>query len=261
MRPRLLTLVSTTLLLAVAALAPASPALAAPTFKVPFPCGQSWSGQTRPDHSPTNAIDFNRTNDEGDPVVASAPGTVDRVTNLGDTSYGRYVRIDHGGGYTTYYAHLSAFAAGLSVGDTVGYGTVIGYVGNTGNSYGAHLHYEQRSGGSDVQIRFNGSLALYWGAQTYTSDNGCSSGGTATGTVRTAGTPLTVRSGPGTGYSSVGTVATGTTVTIYCQTTGTTVTGTYGTSNIWNRIGTGRFIADAYVYTGNDGFIPGVPRC
>ncbi|MDG4826273.1 peptidoglycan DD-metalloendopeptidase family protein [Asanoa sp. WMMD1127] len=237
-------------------LLPPAPALAAPTFKVPFPCGQAWSGQTRTNHSPANAIDFNRTNDDGDPVVASAPGTVDVVTNLGNTSYGRYVRINHGGGYTTYYAHLSAF--NVSVGQSVGYGRVIGYVGTSGGSTGPHLHYEQRLNGSAVQVRFNGALALYWGTKTYTSDNACS-GGNAT--VNTAGTPLTVRSGPGTSYASVGTVADGTRVTIACQTTGTSVTGTYGTSNIWDRIGSGRFIADAYVYTGYDGFIPGVPRC
>ncbi|MEQ4301428.1 hypothetical protein ABNF97_08555 [Plantactinospora sp. B6F1] len=109
-------------------------------------------------------------------------------------------------------------------------------------------------------MRFNGALALYWGTRTYTSDNGCS-GGAGSGTVNTAGSPLTVRSGPGTGYSAVGTVADGARVTIQCQTTGTTVTGTYGTSNIWDRIGAGRFVSDAYVLTGYDGFIPGVPRC
>ncbi|MBF9133265.1 peptidoglycan DD-metalloendopeptidase family protein [Plantactinospora sp. S1510] len=259
MRSRLFALVGSGLLLAAAVLVPASPAAAAPTFKVPFPCGQSWSGQTRTNHSPANAVDFNRTDDQGDPVVASAPGTVDVVADLGGTSYGKYVRINHGGGYTTYYAHLNSF--NTAVGRTVGYGTVIGYVGTTGGSTGPHLHYEQRSGGSAVQVRFNGTLALYWGTRTYTSDNACSGSGTGAGTVNTAGTALTVRSGPGTGYASVGTVADGAGVTIYCQTTGTTVTGTYGTSNIWDRIGTGRFISDAYVLTGYDGFIPGVPRC
>ncbi|MFE9691344.1 peptidoglycan DD-metalloendopeptidase family protein [Micromonospora sp. NPDC005806] len=243
-----------------ATLVPATPAMAAPTFKVPFPCNQSWSGQTRSDHSPAYAIDFNRTDDLGDPVVASAPGTVDRVTDLGGTSYGKYVRIDHGNGYTTYYAHLSGF--NVSVGQTVGYGRVIGYVGSTGGSTGPHLHYEQRLNGNDVQVRFNGALALYWGTKTYTSDNGCSGANTGEGTVNTtSGVSLTVRSGPGTGYSAVGSVADGAKVTIYCQTSGTTVTGTYGTSSIWDRIGSGRYISDAYVYTGYDGYIPGVPRC
>ncbi|WFE52141.1 peptidoglycan DD-metalloendopeptidase family protein [Micromonospora sp. WMMD1155] len=257
MRKRWIGLLVTGLLVG-GVLTPASPALAAPTFKVPFPCGQSWSGQTRTGHSPANAIDFNRTDDLGDPVVASAPGTVDRVTDLGGTSYGKYVRINHGGGYSTYYAHLNGF--NVSVGQTVGYGKVLGWVGSTGGSTGPHLHYEQRLNGGDIQARFNGTLALYWGTKTYTSDNGCSSG-SGNGTVDTSGTPLTVRSGPGTGYASVGTVADGTRVTIACQTSGTTVTGTYGTSSIWDRIGSGRYIADAYVYTGHDGYIPGVPRC
>ncbi|GIJ21284.1 M23 family metallopeptidase [Micromonospora lutea] len=258
MRGRWWSLAAAALLAAGVLVAPASPAMAAPTFRVPFPCGQSWSGQTRTNHSPQNAIDFNRADDLGDPVVASAPGTVDVVTNLGNTSYGKYIRINHGGGYTTYYAHLNGF--NVSVGQQVGYGKVIGWVGSTGGSTGPHLHYEQRLNGSAIKIKFNGTQALYWGTKTYTSGNGCG-GGTASGTVRTSGTPLTVRSGPGTNYSSVGTLATGTNVTIHCQTNGTTVTGTYGTSSIWNRIGAGRFIADAYTYTGHSGFIPNVPRC
>jgi hypothetical protein len=253
---RTLRLAAVAVLAGAAVLLPAAPALAAPAFKVPFPCGQTWSGQTRTDHSPTNAIDFNRTDDLGDPVVASAPGTVDVVTNLGNTSYGRYVRINHGGGYTSYYAHLNAF--NVSVGQAVGYGSVLGFVGTSGNSTGPHLHYEQRLNGSAVQIRFNGGLALYWGTRNYTSDNAC--GGSASGTVNTAGANLNVRSGPGTGFATVGTVADGQVVSIRCQTTGTTVTGTYGTSSIWDNIGSG-YISDAYVFTGYDGFIPGVPRC
>ena len=239
-------------------LLPATSAAAAPTFKVPFPCGQTWSGQTRTGHSPANAIDFNRAGDDGDPVVASAPGTVITVRNLGSESYGRYVVVDHGGGYTSYYAHLSSFSA--TVGEGVSYGEVIGYVGTSGNSSGPHLHYEQRSGGSAVRVRFNGNLALYWGTRNYTSDNGCGGSGYEA-TVNTAGAPLTVRSGPGTGYAAVGSVADGQTVRIACQTSGSQVTGTYGTSTIWDRIGSGRYVSDAYVYTGHDGYVPGVPRC
>jgi uncharacterized protein YraI len=88
-----------------------------------------------------------------------------------------------------------------------------------------------------------------------------SSGTVGYGTVGTGGGSLNVRSGPGTGYSIVGSVADGTAVTIYCQATGTTVTGYYGTSSVWDRIGNGQFVSDAYVYTGHAGFIPGVPRC
>jgi hypothetical protein len=257
MRTRWLGPIAVGLLTTAGVLVPATGAAAAPTFKLPFPCGQVWSGQTRTDHSPPNAVDFNRADDAGDRVVASAGGTVSVVRNLGDTSYGRYVVIDHGGGYTTYYAHLQDWT--VSVGQSVARGTTIGHVGSTGNSTGPHLHYEQRSGGSSVKVRFNGTQALYWGTRSYTSDNGCS--GAASGTVNTAGAPLTVRSGPGTGYSAVGSVADGAGVSIACQTSGTTVTGTYGTSSIWDRIGSGRYVADAYVYTGYDGYIPGVPRC
>ena len=85
--------------------------------------------------------------------------------------------------------------------------------------------------------------------------------GTGSGTVDTASTNLNVRSGPGTGYAVVGSVADGARVTVWCQTTGTTVTGTFGTSNVWNRIGTGRWVSDTFLLTGHNGFIPGVPRC
>ncbi|MEV1333238.1 N-acetylmuramoyl-L-alanine amidase [Micromonospora costi] len=85
--------------------------------------------------------------------------------------------------------------------------------------------------------------------------------GIGSGTVNTSSANLNVRSGPGTGYPVVGSVAAGATVSIYCQAAGTTVTGPYGTSNVWNRIGTNRWVADAYVLTGHSGYIPGVPRC
>jgi uncharacterized protein YraI len=51
----------------------------------------------------------------------------------------------------------------------------------------------------------------------------------------------------------------GSRVTIYCQTPGTTVTGPYGTSNIWDNISNGRYVSDAYVNTGGDGYV--VSRC
>ena len=77
----------------------------------------------------------------------------------------------------------------------------------------------------------------------------------ASGTVNTSGAALTVRAAPGTGYDSFGSVNDGAGVSILCQTTGTSVTGTYGTSNIWDMIGSGGFVSDAYVYTGSDGTV------
>jgi surface antigen len=81
----------------------------------------------------------------------------------------------------------------------------------------------------------------------------------AKGTVNTSGAKLTIRKGPGTGYAAVGSLKKGAKVNIVCQTTGSTVRGRYGTSNIWNKIGNGRFVSDAYVYTGSDGMV--AKRC
>lgn len=235
---------------------------AAPAFQLPFPCGQVWAGQTRTNHSPVNSVDFNRTDDFGDPVVAAAAGKVSRVDNEGNVSYGRWIEIDHGGGYRTRYAHLSQQL--VKVGQSVSRGQKIGNVGNTGGSTGSHLHYEQRVNGVAVKPVFNGSTALFFGTKNYTSHN-CPSGGTSggggsgvTGTVNTSGLPLTIRSGPSTSASKVGSVADGAKVTITCQKNGSSVTGTYGTTTLWDFIGTG-YVSDAYVHTGSDGQV--APTC
>ena len=82
--------------------------------------------------------------DEDDPVVASAPGVVSRAERW-TTSYGHWVRIDHPSGEYTIYAHMNAVT--VAVGQTVDQGTQVGTVGNTGNSFGAHLHFEIWVGG------------------------------------------------------------------------------------------------------------------
>ncbi|KAF9431753.1 hypothetical protein BGZ76_011739 [Entomortierella beljakovae] len=74
----------------------------------------------------------------------------------------------------------------------------------------------------------------------------------ATGTVRTAGDPLRIHSGPSTTSKVVGTIRNGSKVTIDCTATGTKVTGKYGTSNIWDHV-PGGYVTDTYVYTGTDG--------
>lgn len=82
----------------------------------------------------------------GDPIQAAASGTVIQVKSR--TGYGNTVIIDHGGGWSTLYAHLSRFD--VSVGDQVALGETIGGVGNTGWSTGPHLHFEIRYRGSPL---------------------------------------------------------------------------------------------------------------
>ena len=59
--------------------------------------------------------------------------------------YGNFVVVDHGNGMATAYAHQSRIAAGE--GQTLAQGEILGYVGSTGNSTGAHLHFEVRVDG------------------------------------------------------------------------------------------------------------------
>ena len=85
---------------------------------------------------------------EGASVYAAGTGVVTMAQGGWNYGYGNVIQIDHGNGYVTVYAHLSAIL--VSTCQTVGQGAVIGLSGNTGNSFGAHLHFEIRIGGSNV---------------------------------------------------------------------------------------------------------------
>ncbi len=76
----------------------------------------------------------------GTPIFASGNGVIEKAGWEG--GYGKYIRIRHANGYETAYGHMSAFARGMEPGKRVRQGQVIGYVGSTGLSTGAHLHYE-----------------------------------------------------------------------------------------------------------------------
>ncbi len=79
-------------------------------------------------------------NKTGTPIFAAGNGTILKAAPT--SGYGNHVEIEHLNGYITTYSHMSAFGRGIETGVRVRQGQVIGYVGTTGLSTGAHLHYE-----------------------------------------------------------------------------------------------------------------------
>ena len=86
-----------------------------------------------------SGMDF--TSPRGTPIYATGNGKVIRADNR-STGYGKHIRIDHGFGYVTLYAHMSKY--NVKRGKKVKRGDVIGFVGSTGRSQAPHLHYEVR---------------------------------------------------------------------------------------------------------------------
>lgn len=95
-------------------------------------------------HRAHTGVDF------GAPTGTRVKATSDAVVAFAGRKggYGNLVILRHNNGYETYYAHLNGFASGLRTGKSVEQGQLIGYVGSTGASTGAHLHYEIRIAGT-----------------------------------------------------------------------------------------------------------------
>ena len=94
----------------------------------------------------------------GTPIFASGNGKVTRADN-NSAGYGKHIRIDHGYGYMSLYAHLSKY--NVSVGQQVKRGDLIGFVGNTGRSEAPHLHYEIFKDGEKIN-----PINFYYGSLT-----------------------------------------------------------------------------------------------
>ena len=152
----------------------------------------------------------------GTPVLASLDGKVVRTAYLG-TGYGTHIVLEHDGGLQTVYAHLSMIS--VNIGSAVREGQMIGRSGNTGNSTGAHLHFEVRRAGKPIDPEELLSAA----------------GDPASGTFRVCVPELYVRSGPGTEYSIVDSLK-----------YGTRVSGDTSVETVWLNIGPGRWIASRY---------------
>lgn len=112
-------------------------------------------------------VDLGLCHGEDRTIVAAFTGVVTKVRNQGRRrGYGKYVILDHGNGLTTLYAHLASWQ--VNVGDTLQAGDTIGVGGNTGRSFGAHLHFEMRFNGAyiDPATVFNFEEGTFINAMT-----------------------------------------------------------------------------------------------
>ena len=94
----------------------------------------------------------------GTPVYASGDGVVEAANNRA-AGYGKHIRIDHGYGYVSLYAHLNEY--NVKVGQKVQRGDLIGFVGSTGRSEAPHLHYEVFKDGERIN-----PINFYYGSLT-----------------------------------------------------------------------------------------------
>ena len=131
-----------------------------PDFEAPFPCGEKWWAQTRSGHSPSwYSVDFNRYDDYRNAVLSSAPGIVTTVADTGDSSYGKYVVVDHGDGWSSLFAHLDE--QWVVQGQRIDQGQYVGLLGTSGGSTGPHLHFEQSLNRVNQQAVFHGKKLEY----------------------------------------------------------------------------------------------------
>jgi murein DD-endopeptidase MepM/ murein hydrolase activator NlpD len=98
---------------------------------------------------------------QGTPIYAAADGVVAMAGPHG--GYGKYVRLDHGSGVATAYAHLSRFVPGLKPGTPVVRGELLAFSGNTGRSTGPHLHFEVLADGHPVDPLTHAAVAQLGG--------------------------------------------------------------------------------------------------
>lgn len=239
---------------------------------LPFTVGQTWYMTSGPHgwsgyEAPWSSLDFAG----GDQIVRAPRGGTAYTMCKG------WVRVVHDRGYATDYYHL---VNNISVdGAAVAAGAYLGYTGNDvtcgGSSSGRHVHFALRQNGAYIGIaghdfgrwRPENGGAAYSGSALHGSRRVAAGGqlynygplGFTQGIIDTndSGTTLNKRSGPGTGYAVVGTVADGATVTVSCSRNGTTHTGRYGSTALWNRLSDGTWVSDAYMWTGVNGPVNG----
>lgn len=187
-----------------------------------------------------------------------------------------WIRVIHDRGYATDYYHLwnninvngAAVSQGTRLGDT-GTDVTCG-----GAASGRHVHFALRQNNAYVGIGDhnvgkwvpkNGGAAyqgyaLHGSAQVFAGGSLYNYGalGFNQGVIdANGGGTVNKRTGPGTGYAVAGSVADGATVTVSCSSNGTSHTGRWGTSSLWNRLSDGTWVSDAFMWTGLNGPVAG----
>ncbi|MFE9201339.1 peptidase M23 [Micromonospora sp. NPDC007230] len=240
-------------------------------MRLPYGIGQSWYLTGGPhgwggSESPWSAIDLAG----GDQRVLAARGGTAYTMCRG------WIRVIHDRGYATDYYHLwnSINVNGAGVGEGA-------YLGDTGTDVtcggaasGRHVHFALRQNNAYVPMHGHnlGKWVIIPGGGTY---QGYALHGSAQVNVGGAlynygalgftqgvvdangGGSVNKRTGPGTGYAIAGSVADGATVSIACSANGTTHSGRWGTTALWNRLTDGTWVSDAYLWTGSSGAVNG----
>ena len=146
-----------------------------PMLRVPFNCGRTWRTSTGAHHQDADgyySIDMNwgaGDDDFGTPVLASASGTAQVTISSG--GYGRHVVVNHGGGWSTLYAHLSS--VNVSVNQSVGPKPILGRLGASGNVTAPHLHYAQKHNGVVQKVKFGTSTWISYPNDTIARVRDC----------------------------------------------------------------------------------------
>jgi LasA protease len=240
-------------------------------MRLPYATGVSWSMWGGPHgwagyDTPYSSLDLSG----GDQIVRAARGGTAYTMCRG------WLRVFHDRGYATDYYHLwnnisvngAAVSEGTRLGDT-GTDVTCG-----GSASGRHVHFALRQNNVYVGMQyhiigkwipFNGSAA-YGGYALHGSTRVNVGGalynygvlGFTQGIIDTnGGGTVNKRSGPGTGYAIVGSVGDGATVSVACSANGTTHSGRWGTTSLWNKLTDGTWVTDAFMATGINGPVNG----
>ena len=242
-------------------------------LRLPWAVGQTWTMTGGPHgwagtDTPYSSLDLAG----GDSIVRAAGGgnvyTMCADSSNGGTP-GGWRRVYHPNGYTTDYYHLWNLTA-LGNGAAIGVGQALGRTGTNlcggGAASGPHVHFGILSGTTRVAWHWrsagqwvfwqggayggyalHGSTVVFPGGGLY---NYGALGGNQGIVDSNGGGSVNRRSGPGTGFPVVGSLADGQVVTISCWRNGSTHSGRWGATSVWNRLPDGTWFSDAFAYTG-----------